>query len=147
VYTKVVDVNVVSAETFRHVKKSLILQKRPIYQPNVTVVGNIPNFDTLTDDLPNYSSATFSEAVLLDDDDIDDLISLPMAHNIYWDPFAKCLRIDPKLGKVRTDQTRLDHNAQQCFTSTTTIACRWWWIPHVIWRKTARRRPRSERSA
>jgi hypothetical protein len=104
VYTKEVDANVVSAETFKHVKKSLVLQKRPIYEPNVAVFANIPNFDTLTDDLVNYSSsATFSEAVLLDDDDIEDLLSLPMAHNIYWDPFSKCLRLDPKLGKVRTE--------------------------------------------
>lgn len=101
VYTKDIEANVVSTETFRHVKKSLILQKRPIYESNVKVVANIPFFDTLTDELPNYSSATFSEAVLMDDDDIDDLLSLPMAHNVYWDPFAKCLRIDPKLGKVR----------------------------------------------
>jgi hypothetical protein len=100
VYTREIEANVVSTETFRHVKKSLILQKRPIYQPNVKVVANIPFFDTLTDELPNYSSATFSEAVLMDDDELDDLCNLPMAHNVYWDPFAKCLRIDPRLGKV-----------------------------------------------
>lgn len=102
IYSKEVDANIVSAETFKHVKKSLILQKRPIYEPNVTVFANIPNFDTLTEDLLNHSSsATFSEAVLLDDDDIEDLLSLPTAHNVYWDPFSKCLRLDPKLGKVR----------------------------------------------
>jgi hypothetical protein len=100
VYTKEVEANVVSTETFKHVKKSLILQKRPVYQPNVKVIANIPYFDTLTEELPNYSSATFSEAVLMDDDDIDDLLSLPMTHNLYWDPFAKCLRMDQKLGKV-----------------------------------------------
>lgn len=102
VYTKEVDANIVSAETFKHVKKSLILQKRPIYEPNVTVFANIPNFDTLTEDLLNHSSsATFSEAILLDDDDIEDLLNLPTAHNVYWDPFSKCLRLDPKLGKVQ----------------------------------------------
>jgi hypothetical protein len=93
VYTKEVEANVVSTETFKHVKKSLILQKRPVYQPNVKVIANIPYFDTLTEELPNYSSATFSEAVLMDDDDIDDLLSLPMTHNL-------CLRMDQKLGKV-----------------------------------------------
>ncbi len=36
----------------------------------------------------------------MDDDEIEDLLSLPMAKNIYWDPFEKCLRIDPLLGKV-----------------------------------------------
>jgi len=104
VYTKEIEANVVSTETFKHVKKSLVLQKRPIYQPNVKVVANIPDFDTMGEDLHNYSSsATFTEAALLDEDDINDLLSLPMVHNVYWDPFAKCLRLDPKLGKIEVD--------------------------------------------
>lgn len=101
VFSKEVEANVVTTQTFKHVKKSLVLQKRPIYQPNVKVVANIPDFDTMMEDLHNYSSsATFSEAALLDEDDIDDLLSLPMVHNVYWDPFSKCLRLDPTLGKV-----------------------------------------------
>ena len=103
IYTKEVEAHVVSIATFKHVKKSLVLQKRPIYQPNVKVVANIPFFDTLADDLHNYSSsATFSEAALMDEDDIEDLLNLPLAHNVYWDPFSKCLRLDPQLGKVLT---------------------------------------------
>lgn len=100
IYTKDVEANVVSSETFKHVKKSLVLQKRPIYQPNVRVIANIPFFDSMNDDLQNFSSATFSDAVLMDEEDIDDLLSLPMAYNVYWDPFEKCLRLDPLLGKV-----------------------------------------------
>lgn len=101
VFSKEVEANIVTTQTFKHVKKSLVLQKRPIYQANVRVVANIPDFDTMMEDLHNYSSsATFSEAALLDEDDIDDLLSLPMVHNVYWDPFSKCLRLDPALGKV-----------------------------------------------
>lgn len=110
VYSKEVEANVVSAETFKHVKKSLVLQKRPIYHANVRVVANIPDFDGVNDDLQNYSSATFSEAALLDEEDIDDLLSLPMVHNVYWDPFSKCLRLDPKLGKVNTQAHPILHN-------------------------------------
>jgi hypothetical protein len=100
-FEKVVDANIVTTETFKHVKKSLMLNKRPIYHHNVTVVGNIPNYDTLTDDLPNHSTATFSDVILMDDEDIEDLLSLPMVPNVYWDPFSKCLRLDPKLREVR----------------------------------------------
>ena len=99
-YSKLVRANVVSTETFKHVKKSLQLQKRPIYDLNVRVIANIPEYEMISGELHNHSSATFSEAALLDDEDIDELLSYPMAPNVYWDPFAKCLRIDPTLGRV-----------------------------------------------
>lgn len=117
IYTKEVEAHVVSTATFKHVKKSLMLQKRPIYQPNVKVVANIPFFDTLADDLHNYSSsATFSEAALMDEEDIEDLINLPMAHNVYWDPFSKCLRLDPQLGKVQTVSSFFIHFSSHCIS-------------------------------
>ena len=100
VCTKLIEATVVTTETFKHVKKSLQLQKRPIYRPNVRIVGNIPAFDPLVS-IAAGPSATFSETKILDEEDIDDLLDLPMAPNVYWDPFQKCLRLDPQLGHVR----------------------------------------------
>jgi hypothetical protein len=101
IYTKEVEANIVSTETFKHVKKSLTLQNRPIHQPNVIVIGNIPYYDTFTEVTQSLSAATSSELALMDDDEIEDLFFLPMALNTYWDPFDKCLRVDPQLGQVQ----------------------------------------------
>ncbi|KAJ1415350.1 hypothetical protein B484DRAFT_160769 [Ochromonadaceae sp. CCMP2298] len=98
VYTREAEANIVSTETFKHVKKSLSLQKRPIHQPNVTVIGNLPLCDSFPE--ASLSAATSSELALMDEEEIDDLLFLPMAPNTYWDPFDKCLRVDPQLGQV-----------------------------------------------
>jgi len=97
VYSRFVEANVVSPETFKYVKKSLQLQKRPIYRPNVTLISYIPGSDFFS---MGTSSTTFSEALIIDDEDLDDMLSFPITSNVYWDPFDKCLRIDPLLSKV-----------------------------------------------
>ena len=106
VYSRLVEANVISPDTFKYVKKSLTLQKRPIYRSNVTSVGPIMN---LGGEGGGGSVATpvtsFSETLIMDEEDIEDLTSLPMAQNIYWDPFSKMLRIDPDVGRVLVDKT------------------------------------------
>ena len=97
IYTKLVEAHVVTPETFKYVKKSLELQKRPIYRANVSVITSIPGMDAMSLATP---ATTFSEALIMDDEDINDLLDFPMAPNVYWDPFEKCLRIDPQLGTV-----------------------------------------------
>jgi len=104
VYRKEVEANVVSSETFKHVKKSLTLQKRPLYHTNVSVVGNIPVFEQPMEMSYSLSAATSSELALMDDDDIEDLMLLPMVPNTYWDPFDKVLRLDPVMGRVHVDE-------------------------------------------
>jgi hypothetical protein len=98
VYTHLVEAHVVSPETFKYVRKSLELQKRPIYRHNVNMVTSIAGMDTTS---LATASTTFSEALIMDDEDINDLLMFPMASNVYWDPFDKMLRIDPRLGGVR----------------------------------------------
>lgn len=106
IYSRLVEANVISPDTFKYVKKSLTLQKRPIYRSNVTSVGPIMN---LNGEAGGGSVATpvtsFSETLIMDEEDIEDLTSLPMAQNIYWDPFSKMLRIDPDVGRVLVDKT------------------------------------------
>jgi hypothetical protein len=98
-YTKLIEANIVTQETFKYVKKSLELQKRPIHRPNVTTLAAIVGYNE------NASTATpatsFSEALIMDDEDLEDLLEYPTCSNVFWDPFDKCLRIDPSLGKVR----------------------------------------------
>ncbi len=98
VFTRVIEANIVNVETFKHVKKSLQLQKRPIYRKNVEVVGPAPTVEQLS---IHSISTSLSENVLMDDEEIEDLLGMPLTKNMYWDPVDKCLRMDPELGKVR----------------------------------------------
>lgn len=103
IMTKMVEANIVSIDTFKHVKKSLQLQNRPVYRANVEVVGNTPEFeDKMTASLI-ASIASNSSLVMMDDDEIEDMMDFPIAPNAYWDPFSKCMRIDPELGKAYAD--------------------------------------------
>lgn len=99
VYTYLIEAHVVSPDTFKYVRKSLELQKRPIYRHNVNMVTSISGMENAS---VATASTTFSEALIMDDEDINDLLMFPMTSNVYWDPFDKKLRIDPMLGGVST---------------------------------------------
>lgn len=96
-----VEAHIVSQETFKYVKKSLQMQKRPVHLPNVEAAG--PMLGAVNNSVATPITS-FSEALIMDDEDINDLLMVPMAPNVYWDPFAKCLRIDPQLGGVVVDK-------------------------------------------
>ena len=36
----------------------------------------------------------------MDEQDIDDLLNIPMTPTLYWDPKGKCLKVDKEAGKV-----------------------------------------------
>lgn len=99
IFSRLVEANVISPDTFKYVKKSLTLQKRPIFRSNVTSVGPIQNIPSEGGSIATPVTS-FSETLILDDEDIEDLTSLPMVQNVYWDPFSKILRIDPEIGRV-----------------------------------------------
>ena len=46
-----------------------------------------------------YLQSIFTEA-LMDEQDIDDLLNIPMTPTLYWDPKGKCLKVDKEAGKV-----------------------------------------------
>ncbi len=98
IYSKYIEANIVTQETFKYVKKSLELQKRPIHRHNVITLSAVQGY--MENSSINTPITSFSEALIMDDEDLDDLLSYPRAPNVYWDPFEKCLRIDPSLGSV-----------------------------------------------
>ena len=100
VFTKTVEANVVSVDTFKHIKKALQLQKRPVYRRNVTVVSTVPDLENLSASASASFATGNATLLLMDTDDIDDMLDYPLSDNVYWDPFEKCLRIDPLLSKV-----------------------------------------------
>lgn len=98
VFTRVIEALVVNVETFKHVKRSLQLQKRPIYNAMVQQVGSSA---AMHESLSLTNNASSSDHLLLmDEDDIEDVTSFPQAPNVYWDPFSKVLRVDPELGRI-----------------------------------------------
>jgi hypothetical protein len=99
IYSRTIEANIVSPETFKYVRKSLQLQKRPIYRKNITSVGLIIGLDGGST-RSSHTATSLSETLIMDDDDIADLLDLPIVQNVYWDPFEKKLRIDPEVGRV-----------------------------------------------
>ena len=100
VFSKVITANIVSVDAFKHVKKVLQLQKRPIYRPNVNPIGPTPGFDQFSASAPTLATSN-TTLMLMDVDEMEDMADYPFAPNLYWDPFDKCMRLDPQLSKVR----------------------------------------------
>lgn len=97
-FKRIVEANVITPQTFRYVKKFLELQKKPLHKSNIKSVGKLNTLDRM----PSMQSVmtTFTENLLMDDEDIDDLMEFPVAPNCYWDPKDKVMRVDPEAGKV-----------------------------------------------
>ena len=100
VVKQIIEANVVSVDTFKHVKKSFQLQKRNIYRSNVSIIGSSGTAIEQREEATIATAHTTASEVVLDDDDVLDMKDLPMVENVFWDPFDKCLRVDQALGKV-----------------------------------------------
>ena len=106
---------VLPMETFKYFAKSLKLRKHGILKTGVNCVGPIVgrspkgvfdrSFFSLAGTALTPGKSVFREA-LMDEDDIDDLLSLPIAFNMYYDPKKKCLVHDRELGKIVIDGTK-----------------------------------------
>eukprot|EP01039_Chlorochromonas_danica_P010773 gene10773-11973_t len=96
-----IDAHIVTQETFKYVKKSLQIQKRAVYQPNVEPVG--PMLGLMSSSSTQTPITSLSEALIMDDEDMYDLLAIPMTPLTIYDPFDKCLRIDRLLGQVHVD--------------------------------------------
>ena len=102
-------------ETFKYFAKSLALRKHGILKTGVNCIGPIVgrsskgvfdrSFFSLAGTALTPGKSVFREA-LMDEDDIDDLLSLPVAFNMYYDPKKKCVIHDRELGKIVIDGTK-----------------------------------------
>lgn len=137
VVTRVASANIVSIDTFKHVKKSLQLNNRPVYRKNVEAVGNTPDFEAnATSSMLNSIVSSNTSLMMMDNDEMEDMMDYPIASNLYWDPFAKCMRIDPEAGKMyvstnlkkalkktkKKNQIRLKELEEQGFFTINTLA-------------------------
>mmetsp|Transcript_8092 Transcript_8092/g.8116 ORF Transcript_8092/g.8116 Transcript_8092/m.8116 type:complete len:206 (+) Transcript_8092:145-762(+) len=99
---------IIPMEIFKYFAKSLILQKRPVIKNGVSVtgittVGNIAAAGAVSGTLDEkslfsdkgtaVSNSTTGQSIfleyLMDDQDIEDILEIPMAYNMYWDPTSK----------------------------------------------------------
>jgi len=98
---------VVPVDIFKNIAKTLQLQKRPIYRNGVQPIRASLTFEDRSTTLSFLGGATptnntenlLSEA-LMDSEDVDDILELPILSNVYWDPHSKLLRMDKTLGGV-----------------------------------------------
>jgi len=89
---------VVPLEVFKHVAKSLSLQKRPIYTNGVVVLGQIGSMDDSRSIVTGRASV-LSEA-MMDEGDLDELQDLPLVEGVYWDAVRKRIVTDAELCRI-----------------------------------------------
>jgi len=99
--TRSVKALVVPLEVFKHVAKSLGLQKRPIYRNGVIVLGAIGGIDESRSVVTAGGASVLSEA-MMDDADLDELLDLPIVEGVYFDS-RMCLKVDRGLCAVVVD--------------------------------------------
>jgi len=94
---------VVPLEVFKHVAKSLTLQKRPIYTNGVVVLGQIGSADDSRSVVTGRASV-LSEA-MMDDGDMDELRDLPLVEGTFWDAVNKRIVCDAELCRIQVDSS------------------------------------------
>lgn len=107
--SQVVTALIVPLNVFRHVTKSLELQQKSLYRHGVRPVSTTLPLEEISlisgghdANNPPSVASVISEA-LMDGDDIQELLELPMQPNLYWDPFERALKLDFELGQVLVD--------------------------------------------
>lgn len=115
--TSYVTAFVLPMDTFKYFAKSVSLRKKgaSILKPGVSVVGPIVgksakgafdrSFFSMAGLTLTPGKCVFREA-LMDEDDVDDMLELPIACNMYWDLKKKKLVTDQNLGQHFVDGTK-----------------------------------------
>ena len=111
---------VVPIDVFRHVAKSLALQKRPIYRNGVTVLGAIGSADDSRSIVTGGGASVLSEAIM-DDADIEELAELPLVDGLYFDHHNGVLIFDDKLAQVAVDG---DSTLEEGIKKTNEMRCK-----------------------
>lgn len=93
---------VVPIDVFRHVVKSLTLQKRPIYRNGVSVVGALGSTDDSRSIVTSGGASVLSEAIM-DDADMEEIMDLPLVDGLYYDSHSQLIKFDEKLAAVCVD--------------------------------------------
>ena len=105
---------VVPMDIFKNIAKSLQLQKKSLYRNGIkpvgitqTIVLDEKSVLTRSTSSPTQGGAAATASILsealMDDDDVDEFLDLPMFKNLYWDPRTKQMFLDKTLGQVEVD--------------------------------------------
>ena len=106
---------VVPMDIFKNIAKSLQLQKKRLYRNGVKPVGttntilldekSIISRSTSSPTQGLAATASILSEALMDEDDIEEFLDLPIFRNTYWDPRIKQMFIDEKIGNIEVDGT------------------------------------------
>jgi hypothetical protein len=103
---------VVPLDVFKHVAKSLTLQKRPIYRNGVNVIGAIGGADESRSIITASGASVLSEA-MMDETDVGELLDLPLIDGVYFDHTTMKLCVDEKLLEVVVGDFDNDESIRQ----------------------------------
>ena len=103
---------VVPLDVFKHVAKSLTLQKRPVYRNGVTVIGALGDADASKSIITASGASVLSEA-MMDDADVGELLDLPLVDGIYFDHTTMELKVDQKLCEVMVGDFTLEDSIEK----------------------------------
>jgi hypothetical protein len=101
--TLTINAQVIPKDIFKRIARSLMIRNKGIYSQGVVCAGAIVGEGggpSVTSGAPTI----YSEA-LIDDDELDELVELPILQQNYWDPYKKQLCVDEDLCRVITDPT------------------------------------------
>jgi hypothetical protein len=107
---------IVPLDVFKHVAKSLTLQKRPIYRNGVTVVGALGGAEESRSVVTASGASVLSEA-MMDDADLEELLDLPLVDGVYFDHSTMELRVDEELCKVEVGDWTVEESVAQTLQS------------------------------
>lgn len=109
--TRRVSALVVPLDVFKHVAKSLTLQKRPIYRNGVNVIGALGDADASRSIVSASGASVLSEA-MMDENDMADLMDLPLVDGLYFDHTTMELKVDSKLCQVSVGDYDVDKSIE-----------------------------------
>lgn len=114
--TKRVSALIVPLDVFKHVAKSLTLQKRPVYRNGVAVVGALGGPEESRSVVTASGASVLSEA-MMDEADLDELLELPLVDGLYFDHTTMSLQLDDHLCRVEVGDWTVEESVER-----TTIA-------------------------
>ena len=111
-YTKQIKALIVPVDVFKHVAKSLRLQKRPIYRNGIVVVGAIGTTDDSRSIVTSGGASVLSDAIM-DDADLQELAEIPLVQGLFFDHHKGKLCFDSKSCEVVVGHLSLDESIEQ----------------------------------
>lgn len=96
--TKVISALIIPQDSFKKIAKSLVLRNQKIYAPGVKCIGQLTG-ENAGPSIISGAPTIYSEN-LIDDEELEELMDLPILPETYWNPYSKEICVDSILSQV-----------------------------------------------